>query len=67
MLRKIVQQVRVPELRLVEVTSTPRQNNWLPVFAHNQEALDTTHWQTRGARGHSWHRSGKSIVRRIAH
>jgi hypothetical protein len=67
MLRKIIEQVHVPELRLAQVECTPRQNNWLPAFATSSAALDTTCWQTRGARGLSWHRSGKFLVKRIAH
>jgi hypothetical protein len=67
MLRKIVQQVLpVPELQLVPVQSTPRQNNWLPAFAHDPDALDTACWQTRGARGLSWNPGGKLLARRSA-
>jgi hypothetical protein len=67
MLRKIFPEVPVPELRLAQVECTPRQNNWLPAFAVSSAALDTARWQTRGARGLSWHRSGKFPVKRFAH
>ena len=38
------------------VTHTPRR--WLPVSLVAAQPLDTQLWQTRAARGLSWHRAG---------
>jgi hypothetical protein len=46
------------EPMLAEVSSRERPRTWLPAFALEARSLDVTRWQTRAARGLSWHRSG---------
>jgi hypothetical protein len=67
MLRKVTQQAVAPEPMLAEVSYTPATPSWPPVFALRVSTLDTASWQTRAARGISWHRSGKLPQRRTAH
>jgi hypothetical protein len=43
------------------VTHTPRRR-WLPDSLATQP-LDTQAWQTRAARGLSWHRAGRALRR----
>lgn len=53
------------EPMLGEVSHTIATRTWLPMQASRAQALDTARWQTRAARGLSWHRSG--IDRRGMH
>jgi hypothetical protein len=46
------------EPMLAEVSHRERPRSWLPAFATDLQSLDVTRWQTRAARGLSWHRSG---------
>lgn len=60
--------VTSPQLRLaVREMEAPRPFGgrkphpmWLPDFARVEPSLDTDRWLTRGARGLSWNRGGKS-------
>jgi hypothetical protein len=49
------------EPMLAAITSQPVQRTWLPAFALHSLAVDTARWQTRAARGFSWHRSGTAL------
>jgi hypothetical protein len=40
--------------------SEPALRSWLPTPALQVAVLDTSRWQTRAARGISWHRSGSA-------
>jgi hypothetical protein len=55
------------EPMLAEVSSASVRKSWLPYSAMHTEVVDTSRWQTRAARGLSWHRSGKVPERRTAH
>jgi hypothetical protein len=55
------------EPMLGEVSRTIVRPKWLPAYAIQEPSLDTTRWQTRAARGLSWHRSGTGIGRRRTH
>ena len=46
------------EPMLAEVSHREIHRSWLPVFATEVRSLDVTRWQTRAARGLSWHRGG---------
>jgi hypothetical protein len=46
------------EPMLAEVTRSDTRRTWLPAFALQTCSLDVARWQTRAARGLSWHRSG---------
>ena len=46
------------EPMLAQVSTCDIRRTWLPAFALETRALDVTRWQTRAARGLSWHRSG---------
>jgi hypothetical protein len=46
------------EPMLAEVSHRDAPRTWLPAFALEMRSLDVTRWQTRAARGISWHRSG---------
>ena len=43
------------------VSHKPR--SWLPSSNHSRQALNPRAWQTRAARGLSWHRSGRAPLR----
>jgi len=58
--------VQAAEPMLATITHEPVRRSWLPRIAETQ-ALDTAHWQTRAARGFSWHRKGAATHRRLAH
>lgn len=57
--------VQAAEPMLATITREPARRSWLPNVA--AEAVETSRWQTRAARGFSWHRSGTAIHRRLAH
>jgi hypothetical protein len=57
--------VQAAEPMLATITREPARRSWLPNVA--EEVLETSRWQTRAARGFSWHRSGTAIHRRLAH
>jgi len=59
--------VSSPELSLAPVTSTPSVQSWPAAVVRSTQALDTRFWQTRGARGISWNRSGMLPIRRLTH
>jgi hypothetical protein len=59
--------VQAAEPMLATIKREPAQRSWLPQIAQEAETLDTSRWQTRAARGFSWHRSGTAIHRRLAH
>ena len=46
------------EPMLAEVSRPDVYRSWLPTVAMDVRSLDVTRWQTRAARGLSWHRSG---------
>lgn len=46
------------------VSHTPRR--WLPASLRAAEPLDPRFWQTRAARGFSWHRAGRVLRRQAA-
>jgi hypothetical protein len=43
------------------VTHTPR--SWLPSSVRSRQPVNPGSWQTRGARGLSWHRAGRALRR----
>jgi hypothetical protein len=45
------------------VTHTPR--SWLPSAVRSTSAVNPRFWQTRAARGLSWHRTGRAPRREI--
>ena len=49
---------------LLEVTQAPRR--WLPASLPTAQPLNTQFWQTRAARGLSWHRAGRALRRERA-
>jgi hypothetical protein len=55
------------EPMLGEVSREVVRRKWLPGIALQAPALDTSRWQTRGARGFSWYPRGKCADRRSAH
>lgn len=57
--------VQAAEPMLATITRDPARRRWLPHVA--ETALETSRWQTRAARGFSWHRSGTANHRRLAH
>jgi hypothetical protein len=57
--------VQAAEPMLATITREPARRSWLPNVA--EAAVETSRWQTRAARGFSWHRSGTAIHRRLAH
>jgi hypothetical protein len=57
--------VQAAEPMLAAITRDPARRSWLPQVT--ETALETWRWQTRAARGLSWHRSGTAIHRRLAH
>jgi hypothetical protein len=63
-IRPIVQDAE-PMLAAISLESAHR--SWLPQVAQTMPPLDVSRWQTRAARGISWHRSGNAIHRRLAH
>ncbi len=68
MTRNIIKPVvQHAEPMLAEVSSSAARKSWLPYSALQAEAVDVSRWQTRAARGLSWHRSGKVLDRRLAH
>jgi len=46
------------------VTHEPR--SWLPSSIRSRQALNPRAWQTRAARGLSWHRAGRAPRRELA-
>jgi hypothetical protein len=57
--RNFIRQIALDaEPMLGAIASQPVQRTWLPAFALRSAAIDTTRWQTRAARGFSWHRTG---------
>ena len=40
-----------------------RPRNWLPISSRPGTAVNPHAWQTRGARGFSWHRNGRAPSR----
>ena len=46
------------------VTHTPR--SWLPPSIRSRQPLNPHTWQTRAARGLSWHRGGRAQRRELA-
>jgi hypothetical protein len=40
-----------------------RPRTWLPSSSHTVNALNPRLWQTRAARGFSWHRAGRAVKR----
>jgi hypothetical protein len=46
------------------VSHTPR--SWLPSSIRPRQAIDPRAWQTRAARGLSWHRAGRAKKRALA-
>ncbi len=58
--------VQAAEPMLATIAHEPVRHSWLPHIAETQ-ALDTARWQTRAARGFSWHRNGAAIQSRLAH
>jgi len=66
MLRSLIRPtMQAAEPMLATISREPARRNWLPNVA--ETALETSRWQTRAARGFSWHRSGTAIHRRLAH
>jgi hypothetical protein len=66
--RNLISQVAYDaEPMLGEVSRSVVRRTWLPVYAMQEQSLDTTRWQTRAARGLSWNRSGKGLPRGSAH
>ena len=43
-----------------------RPRRWLPASLPGIEPLNTEFWQTRAARGLSWHRAGRALRRERA-
>jgi hypothetical protein len=58
--------VQAAEPMLATITHQPVRRSWLAHITET-EVLDTARWQTRAARGFSWHRSGAATHRRLAH
>jgi hypothetical protein len=46
------------------VTHTPR--SWLPPSVRSRQSINLRVWQTRAARGLSWHRAGRAKNRALA-
>lgn len=58
--------VQAAEPMLATITHEFVRSSWLPHITETL-ALDTARWQTRAARGLSWHRNGAATHRRLAH
>ena len=56
-----------PEPMLAEVSQPDVHRTWLPAFALEMHSLDVARWQTRAARGLSWHRSGQANTSSRSH
>jgi len=41
-----------------------RPRKWLPVSSRSAHVLNPRWWQTRAARGFSWHRTGRAPTRK---
>ena len=48
------------EPMLAEVSCPSVRRSWLPAISMEARSLDVTRWQTRAARGLSWHRRGQA-------
>jgi hypothetical protein len=60
--RNFIRQIALDaEPMLGAITNQPVERTWLPAFALHAVAVDTARWQTRAARGFSWHRSGTAL------
>jgi hypothetical protein len=42
-----------------------RPRNWLPVSSRHGYSVNPRWWQTRAARGFSWHRTGRALRAKI--
>jgi hypothetical protein len=40
-----------------------RPRSWLPSSVRSRQPVNPRSWQTRGARGLSWHRAGRALGR----
>ena len=58
--------VQAAEPMLATIAHEPVRRSWLP-HIDQMQALDVARWQTRAARGFSWHRTGAATHRRLAH